>query len=120
MASPLRFVGFSAAFAFAAGLALVAVPPAARADDVPVYKLVIKDHKFQPDTIEVPAGTKFVIEVHNQDDTPEEFDSNALHREKIVRGGGTGTVNLGPLKAGSYPFIGEFHESTAKGKVVAK
>lgn len=119
MVSPFRFAGFFAAFAFAVSLVALAAP-AARADDVPVYKLIIKDHKFQPDTIEVPAGKKFVIEVHNQDDTPEEFDSNALHREKIVRGGGTGTVNLGPLKAGSYPFIGEFHESTAKGKVVAK
>lgn len=118
MSPLLRFAGFSAVFA--AGLLLSGVAPAARAADVPVYKLVIKDHKFQPEVIEVPANTKFVIEVHNQDDTPEEFDSNALHREKIVRGGGTGTVNLGPLKPGSYPFVGEFHEATAKGKVVAK
>lgn len=120
MSPLLRFAQFSAVFSVAALLGSPVLAPAARAADAPVYKLVIKDHKFQPEVIEVPANTKFVIEVHNQDDTPEEFDSNALHREKIVRGGGTGTVNLGPLKPGTYPFIGEFHEATAKGKVVAK
>ena len=119
MPASYRFVGFSGAFALAALLA-IALPVAARAADVPVYQLVIKDHKFQPETIEVPANTRFVIEVHNQDDTPEEFDSNALHREKIVRGGGTGKVNIAPLKPGTYPFVGEFHEGTAKGRVVAK
>src|SRR3546814_14850701 len=96
------------------------MPPAARADDVPVYKLIIKDHKFQPDTIEVPAGKKFVIEAHNQDDTPEEFDSNAMHREKIVRGSGTGKVNPGPLHAGSYTFIVQFHASTTKRKEIGR
>ena len=120
MSPSLRFAGFSAVFSAALLLGSLALAPAARAGDDPVYKLVLKDHRFQPEVIEVPANTKFVIEVHNQDDTPEEFDSNALHREKIVRGGGTGTIKIGPLKPGTYPFMGEFHEATAKGKVVAK
>lgn len=119
MVPSYRFAGFSAVFA-AALLGGVMLSPAARAADDPVFKLVLKDHKFQPEVIEVPANTRFVIEVHNADDTPEEFDSNALHREKIVRGGGTGLVKIGPLKPGTYPFMGEFHEATAKGKVVAK
>jgi hypothetical protein len=29
-------------------------------------------------------------------------------------------VRIGPLVPGRYPFIGEFHEATAKGVVIAE
>jgi plastocyanin len=85
-----------------------------------VYNLTIKDHKFTPDTIEVPAGRKVKLVIRNEDATPEEFDSSQLHREKVVPGGAEGVVYIGPLKPGTYDFIGEYHEATAKGRVVVK
>lgn len=82
--------------------------------------LVIKDHKFIPDTVEIPAGQKVKLIIDNQDPTPEEFESHELNREKIIKGGKQGIVFIGPLEPGTYPFFGEFNEDTAQGKVVVK
>ena len=83
-------------------------------------KLVIRDHKFDPAELSVPAGTKIKLVIENQDATPEEFESTELNREKVVVGKGTITVILGPLDAGRYPFFGDFHQETAQGVVVVK
>jgi plastocyanin len=83
-------------------------------------KLVIRDHKFDPAELSVPAGTKIKLLIENQDATPEEFESNELNREKIVVGKGTITIFLGPLDAGRYPFFGDFHQETAQGVLVVK
>jgi plastocyanin len=83
-------------------------------------KLAIRDHKFDPAELTVPAGTKIKLLIENQDPTPEEFESNELNREKVVVGKGTITVILGPLDAGRYPFFGDFHQETAQGVVIVK
>ncbi len=82
--------------------------------------LVIKDHRFAPTELKVPAGQKVKLIVDNQDATAEEFESHELNREKVVAGNSKATVFIGPLKPGRYPFIGEFNEATAKGVVVAE
>lgn len=88
------------------------------ASDALEIDIYIKDHKFEPDVIEVPSGRKLRITVHNMDSTIEEFDSPDLKREKIIPGKSKGRIILAPLKVGEYHFIGEFHEETAKGKLV--
>ena len=70
--------------------------------------------------MEVPTGKKVKLLIENRDSTPEEFESHSLNREKVIPGKSTGTVYIGPLAAGSYPFVGEFNEKTAKGVIVAK
>jgi len=82
--------------------------------------LIIREHKFEPAELTVPAGQKIKLLVENQDATPEEFESNELNREKIVVGKGTITVFLGPLDAGRYPFFGDFHQETAQCVMVVK
>ncbi len=104
-----------APFAIAALIGLS--PAAARADD---YVLTIKDHKFTPEEIKVPADTRVVITIVNDDATAEEFESNILKVEKVIAGKSKGTVRIGPLKPGRYPFVGEFHEATAKGVVIVE
>ena len=99
-------------------LMLAFAPISARADDNPT--LTIKDHKFTPAEIKVPANKRVEITVVNEDATAEEFDSKALKVEKVIAGKSKGVVRFGPLKPGRYPFIGEDHESTAKGVVVAE
>ncbi len=89
----------------------------ARADD---YVVTIKDHKFTPAEIKVPANQRVTITVINEDATAEEFDSGALKVEKVVAGKSKGTVRIGPLKPGRYPFVGEYNEATAKGTVIAE
>ena len=90
------------------------------AADMPELTLRIKDHKFIPAQMNVPANVKFKLIVVNEDPTPEEFESHELNREKIVTGKGKITVFLGPLKPGKYPYFGEFHMKTAQGVLIAK
>jgi hypothetical protein len=84
------------------------------------FTLVIKDHRFEPAELVVPAGKKIKLRIENKDATPEEFESHALNREKVITGNGAATVYVGPLSPGRYPFYGEFNESTAQGAIVAK
>jgi plastocyanin len=84
------------------------------------YTLTLKDHRFEPAELEVPAGQKIKLVVKNEDATPEEFESKSLKREKIVPPKGRIIVPLGPLKPGTYEFFGEFHEATAQGRLIVK
>jgi heme/copper-type cytochrome/quinol oxidase subunit 2 len=93
---------------------------AAFADDALVYTLVLKDHRFQPEELIVPAGRKIKLQIENRDVTSEEFESFPLNREKVLPGQGTATLFIGPLEAGRYPYFGEYSEETAKGVIVAK
>src|SRR5262245_31348704 len=90
------------------------------ADDPFQSTIVIKDHKFVPAELRVPAGKRVTLTVDNQDPTPEEFESKTLRVEKVVPGGSKGVVRFGPLVAGEYGFFGEFNEATAQGKVIAE
>ena len=84
------------------------------------YKVTIKDHKFTPTELKVPANKRVEITVINDDATPEEFESKEMKVEKVIPGKSKGVVRVGPLKPGRYPFYGEFHEATAKGVVIAE
>lgn len=97
--------------------ALVASTPVMAAEPP---KLVLKDHRFTPATVTVPANTRVQIVVSNQDGTPEEFDSGDLRVEKLIAPRSTVTLNIGPLKPGRYDFEGEFHAATAKGVLIAE
>ena len=86
----------------------------------PEALLVIKNHRFEPKELKVPAGQRVKLVVHNQDSTPEEFESHSMNREKVIPGGAKATIFIGPLKPGRYDFFGEYNEATAKGVVVAE
>lgn len=109
--SALALIGFGLFFSFSA-------PVLAQAGES--YELVIRDHRFEPEVLNVPAGKKFKLLVKNLDATPEEFESHDLKREKVIAGKSSATLTLGPLKPGSYKFVGEYHEKTAQGQIVAK
>lgn len=79
----------------------------------------IKDHKFQPAILNVPAGTAIKLTVRNLDDTPEVFQSPALKIDETVAGKQTIVIELAPLEKGSYPFFGAHHAETAKGELNA-
>jgi plastocyanin len=94
------------------------VTAAAAADlEIPV---TIEKNRFQPDEIRVKAGAPFVLVVTNKDATPEEFESKDLRIEKVVPAGKTLKIRVRALKPGSYPFVGDYHQATAKGRIVAE
>jgi plastocyanin len=105
---------------FAAAATLVAFAVASTPAPGQELNLVIRNHKFEPAEIRVPAGKRVSIYVSNEDATPEEFDSTALKVEKVIPGKSKGLVRIGPLDPGRYEFIGEFNADTAKGVVIAE
>lgn len=84
------------------------------------FKTTIKNHRFEPAVINVPAGQDFDLEVYNDDNTAEEFESHDLKKEKIVGPKKTIKMKIAGLSKGQYVFFGEFNESTAQGKIVAE
>jgi plastocyanin len=100
------------------GIAVAAA--AALAADPPEIAVTIEKNRFQPDEIRVKAGVPFVLVVTNKDAGPEEFESKELRIEKVIPGGKTLKIRVRALKPGTYPFAGEYHETTAKGRIVAE
>ena len=96
-------------------LLLLALPLAA---EPRVFEIFLKDHLFAPTTLFVPAGEKIKLVIHNQDPTPEEFESFSLNREKVILGHGKGVVFVGPLTPGEHPFVGEYNPDSARGTIV--
>ena len=77
------------------------------AQDVPLFKLVARDGKFEPSVLEVPAGKRVRVEVTNEN-------------KKAIAPGASATFTLNPLKPGEYKFFDEFQQSTGQGRIVAK
>lgn len=86
--------------------------------DMLQLKLQLKDHLFSPTTLYVPAGEKIKLVIDNQDNTPEEFESFSLNREKVILGQKKAVVFIGPLEPGEHPFFGEYHPDSARGVII--
>lgn len=116
---PALFRSRCFSLAWACVLALVGTCVQA-ADDAPT--LTLRNHRFSPQELTVPAGQKIRLTVINEDATPAEFESKPLNREKLIPAKSRVVVPLGPLKPGRYPFVEEFHEkeSGAQGILIAE
>ncbi len=84
------------------------------------FTVTIKDHRFDPAEVRIPADKKIKLLISNLDATPEEFESHDLNREKVITPNGKVTIFIGPLKPGRYLFFGEFHQDTAQGAVIVE
>ena len=84
------------------------------------YTIQIKNHRFEPAELTVPADKKIKLLIENLDTTSEEFESHELNREKVITGNGKATIYIGPLSPGKYPYFGEFNDATAKGLIIVK
>lgn len=112
-----RTLKFHYAVALLALGALLASP--ARAVDLPTFRLEMADGKLNPARIEVPAGQRIKIEVHNTGKGAVEFESVQLRKEKVLAPGARSFVVIAPLSPGEYKFFDDFHQS-AQGVIVAK
>lgn len=91
-----------------------------QAQDLPTVSLLIRDGRFVPTTLEVPANTKFRLLIKNEGPGAEEFESVELRKEKVLGPGASSFLIFQPIKPGSYKFFGDFHPETAQGQMVAK
>jgi hypothetical protein len=109
-----KYAAFVAAVLFS-GVSIAATEASAKD-----YVIELKNHTFTPVNLIIPAGEKVKVVVKNLDKTPAEFESHDLNREKVIGAGKEATIFIGPLKAGSYAYVDEFHEDVAKGTITAK
>jgi plastocyanin len=102
-----------------AALAFGFAPRPAPAAEQPAVELKAEGGAFHPAEVEVPAKTPFTLHVTNAEKHSVEFESEELHRERVVKPGKTAAVNMQALAPGRYPFFDDFHKSV-KGTIVAK
>lgn len=96
------------------------LPLAALGAPLPSYELQIRDGHFTPATLQVAAGQRFKIIVHNLGQGPVEFESTPLRIEKVLSPGVSSFVVIHPLKPGSYGFFDEFHPELPPGVIEAR
>ncbi len=93
---------------------------ASAADTPPELALTLDQHRFSPEEIRVKANAPFILVITNKDTEDEEFEMSSLRIEKVIAGGKTLRLKMPALKPGTYQFIGDFHEKTARGRIVAE
>src|SRR5664279_5099645 len=89
--------------------ALFLLSGAVLADELPTFKLQMKDGRFIPETIEVPANTRFRLEVKNEGPGATEFESLELKKELVLAPGVTRSLVFFPMQPGTYKFFDDFH-----------
>ena len=97
----------------------IALPLIAHADDPLEIHVTFVGDRFDPVDISVPVDVKFVLKVENRSGAAMEWESLALHREKLVPARSSTAIFIGPLRAGSYEYFDDFHP-TIRGHVVAR
>lgn len=90
-------------------LAVLACAPAISSE--PEFVIQIRNHQFVPAELNIPAGVKVRLILDNLDDTPEEFESYSLNREKHIPPKSRVVLFVGPLAAGRYVYQGEDPEN---------
>jgi hypothetical protein len=103
-----------------AALFLVSGAANARTEEEPVFTIEFKDGKVAPLRLEVPANRRFQLQLRNSGDTPAEFESNELRKEKVLAPRTTSILVVRTLDPGEYPFFDDFHPEAPKAVLIAK
>lgn len=104
----------------AAFASIVVVATSTRAEDLPTFKVEMKDGTITPLRLEVPADKPFKIEIRNTGISPVEFESIELRKEKVVAPGAVSFVVIKRVSPGEYKFFDDFHPNAPQVTVVAK
>lgn len=102
------------------GLTLAGFATNAFAQEDPVFVIEFKDGAISPSRIEVPANTRFKLELHNTGASPIEFESVTLRKEKVLGPGVKSFIVIKRLDPGEYSFFDDFHLDMPPAVLVAK
>lgn len=94
--------------------------PAALAEALLEFPIVIKDGRINPARLDVPAGRKIKLSIRNEGPGPSEFENLSLRVEKVLSPGATSFVVIHPLQPGTYRFIDEFHPASSEMLLIAR
>ena len=110
--------GLAAFFAVAMGLAYGSA--VSRAEEEQVFQIEFKDGVVVPQRLEVPANRPFRLHLINAGETPAEFESNELRKEKVLAPKSASMLVFRTLDPGEYAFFDDFHPDAPKAVLVAK
>lgn len=103
------------------GIAIVfSLASVARAEDDLTFRIEFKDGVVTPRRLEVPANRRFSLELHNLGETPAEFESRELRKEKVLAPGTSSVLVIRTLEPGEYDFFDDFHLDAPPAVLVAK
>jgi hypothetical protein len=105
---------------FGIGLLLAAAPAVVRAEDEPTFRIEFRDGKIEPQVLEVPAKTRIRLQLVNLGDTPAEFESAELRKEKVLAPKSESVMVIRTLDPGEYSFFDDFHPGAPPARLVAK
>jgi hypothetical protein len=105
---------------FLAAFLLVSGAASLRAEEEPVFTIEFKDGNIAPERLEVPANRRFQLQLRNNGDTPAEFESDELRKEKVLAPKTTSILVFRTLDPGEYPFFDDFHPDAPKALLIAK
>ncbi len=115
-----RFTRRGSAVYGLAALALGLGAASAAWADEPTFAITFNDGVMTPLRLEVPANTRFKIDLTNKGHTPAEFESNELRLEKVLAAGSKSTLVIRTLDPGEYKFFDDFHPDAPQAVLVAK
>ncbi len=104
----------------AAAFCAAAFACAARAEDEATFRIEFKDGQVTPQRLEVPANRRLVLELVNKGESPAEFESRELRKEKVLAPGAESSLVIRSLDPGEYDFFDDFHPEAAPSVLVAK
>ena len=107
-------------FVLAAWLIAAVAVSTAKSEDAPTFQIEMKDGIVTPARLEVPAGTRFLIEITNSGSGPAEFESRDLKKEIGIFPGKKSTMVIKRLDPGEYAFFDDFNPGSAVAILVAK
>lgn len=96
-----------------------AAASAALAEEDPVFRIDFKDGVVTPRRLEVPAHRRFSLDLHNIGETPAEFESRELRKEKVLAPGSNSVLVIRTLEPGEYDFFDDFHPDAPSAILVA-
>lgn len=103
-----------------AGFFLALASASAVLADDPTFRIEFKDGAISPLRLEVPANTRFRLELANLGDSPAEFESLELRKEKVLAPQSEGVMVIRTLDPGEYAFFDDFHPGAAPAVLVAR
>jgi hypothetical protein len=90
------------------------------AEDVPEFRLTFRDGEIIPLETRVPTNRRLKLILVNEGDSPVEFESTELRREKVIAPKVTTSIVIRRLDAGEHVFFDDFHPDAPQARIIAE
>lgn len=86
----------------------------------PTFQIYFENGRISPERLQVPAKTRFRLQLINLNDTPAEFESRELYKEKVLAPKSESIMVIRTLDPGEYTFFDDFRPDAPPAILVAR